>query len=212
MKVLIVDDHALVRDGLRQTAEALGSDVLVLEAQNAAEAFATLEAHPDIHLVLLDLMLPGVNGFSALDHMRQRFATVPVVVISSADESRDVIRAMQAGAVGFIPKSSRREVVMQALRLVLSGGVYIPPEVLGRHSSSREAAQAPKPRSLAELGLTERQLQTLRLLGQGKPNKVIARELDIAEATVKAHITAIFRALKVTNRAQAAIAARQLDL
>lgn len=210
MKFLIVDDHALLRDGLRLTVQALGLEVVALEAMDAAGALALLAAHPDVDLVLLDLMLPGVNGFSALEQMRHQFATIPVVVISSADESRDVIRALDAGAMGFIPKSSRREVILHALRLVLSGGVYIPPEVFGRHSNSHQEAHAPRPQPLDELGLTERQLQTLRLLAQGKPNKVIARELGIAEATVKAHITEIFRALKVTNRAQAAIAARRL--
>ncbi|MDH5536884.1 MAG: response regulator transcription factor [Betaproteobacteria bacterium] len=212
MKLLIVDDYALARDGLRQAAEALSPDILVLEAQNAAEAFALLEADPDIHLVLLDLMLPGVNGFSALEQMRRQFAGVPVVVISSADQSRDVVRVLNAGAMGFIPKSSKREIIVRALRLVLSGGVYIPIEVLGRRPNSDEGTQARRLRNPEETGLTERQRQTLRLVGQGKPNKVIARELGIAEATVKAHITEIFRALKVTNRAQAAIAAHQFDL
>lgn len=213
MKFLVVDDHALVREGLRHVLESLDDRVTVLEARNAAEAYALVEQHADLDLVLLDLRLPGVDGYAAMQELHRRHNTLPVVILSGTEDTPSVVAALKMHAVGFIPKSSPREVMLQALRLVLSGGVYIPPQALGLagldglgESSSDDKKSIDKP------ALTERQTEVLGLIAQGKPNKLIASELNISEATVKAHMTDIMRALKVTNRAQAAVAARRLGI
>jgi DNA-binding NarL/FixJ family response regulator len=207
MKFLIVDDHSLIRDGMRLALESLDGAAIILEAKNASEAFALLEQHHDLDLVLLDLGLPGMDGLTALQELHRRDSTVPVVILSGSGDRSDVIAGLNMGAVGFIPKSSTREVMLQALRLVLAGGVYIPPQALGSSDARAETGT----KSASDLGLTDRQAQILGLIAQGKPNKVIARELNIADATVKAHVTEILRALQVKNRTQAVIAARRVD-
>jgi len=209
MKFLIVDDHSLIRNGMRLALESLDGAAIILEAKNASEAFALLEQHHDLDLVLLDLGLPGMDGLTALQELHRRDSTVPVVILSGSGDRSDVIAGLNMGAVGFIPKSSTHEVMLQALRLVLAGGVYIPPQALGSSVLSDTGAEAGA-KSASDLGLTDRQAQVLGLIAQGKPNKVIARELNIADATVKAHVTEILRALKVTNRTQAVIAARKV--
>lgn len=214
MDVLVVDDHAMVREGVRHALESLDGDVRVLEARNAEEAYGLVASHPGLDLVLLDLGLPGTDGFAALAEIHRRNATLPVIIMSAADDRTHVMTALSMGALGFIPKSFARELTLQAVRLVLAGGVYIPPQALGLRDGAPVDRGSPPPslnRAAARtLGLTERQLQVLALLARGKPNKIIAGELAIAEPTVKAHVTEILRALKVTNRAQAAIAARRL--
>jgi len=213
MKFLVIDDHELVREGLRHVLESLGDRITVLEASNATEAYSLAEQHADLDLALLDLKLPGVGGYAAMQELHRRHNTLPVVIISGSEDTPSVVAALKMHAAGFIPKSSPREVMLQALRLVLAGGVYIPPQALAfaglddpGESSNREAASIEKP------ALTERQREVLGLIAQGKPNKIIANELNISEATVKAHVTDIMRALKVTNRAQAGVAARLLDI
>lgn len=213
MKFLVVDDHALVREGLRHVLESLDERVTVLEARNATEAYALVEQHADLDLVLLDLRLPGVDGYAAMQELHRRHNTLPVVILSGSEDTPSVVAALKMHAVGFIPKSSPREVMLQALRLVLSGGVYIPPQALGLaglggHGESSNADT----KSIDKPALTGRQAEVLGLIAQGKPNKLIASELNISEATVKAHVTDIMRALKVANRAQAAIAARRLGI
>jgi len=213
MKVLVVDDHPLVREGVRHALASLERDIEVLEAANADEALDLAGRHPDLDLVMLDLGLPGLPGLAALEEMRQRGCTAPVVILSGAFERADVIAALNTGAMGFIPKLSSSDLMLQALRLVLAGGVYIPPQALGMlDSPGGIAAGTSGPKSLQQLGLSERQLQVLALIAQGKPNKVIASDLAIAEPTVKAHITEILRALQVTNRSQAMIAARRFGI
>ena len=214
MKVLIVDDHPLVREGLRHTLASLQQNVQVLEACNADEALDLAGQHPDLDLVMLDLELPGLPGLAALEELRQRGCTAPVVILSASCERADVIAALNTGAVGFIPKLSSSDLMLQALRLVLSGGIYIPPQALGLLAGpgADSASGAAGPKSLQQLGLSERQLQVLSLIAQGKPNKVIASDLAIAEPTVKAHITEILRALQVTNRSQAMIVARRFGV
>lgn len=209
MKFLIVDDHALVREGLRHVLESLADQVAVVEAANAVQAYALVEQHVDLDLVLLDLNLPGIDGHAAMQELRRRHGALPVVILSASDDPAGVNAALKMGAAGFIPKSSTREVMLQALRLVLSGGLYIPPQALGM-----TGLETPGALSTSAVGpaLTARQTEVLRLIALGKPNKIIAGELNITEATVKAHITDIMRALKVTNRAQAGVAARRLGM
>lgn len=209
MKFLVVDDHALTREGVRLALSTLGNQVSVLDASNVEEALASIERHTDIDLVLLDLGLPGAGGLSLLNDLRRDQNTVPVVVISAADDRGHVIKALDCGALGFIPKSSSVEVMLQAIRLVLSGGTYIPQQALVPRPRVPGSARADQQRAR---DLTERQRQILAVMVQGKPNKIIAAELNISEATVKSHVTEILRVLGVTNRTQAVIAAGDLEI
>ena len=215
LKVLIVDDHPLIRQALTVVLKQLESELEVIEAGNCTDALALAETHGDIDLVLLDIHMPGLSGLDALDSFRERRADVPVVVLSASEDPNDITRALDSGAMGFIPKSQPSAVMINALRLVLSGGVYLPPEIV-RRSAAPSYASAPAGAGgsmhYRDIGLTERQAQVLALLVQGKPNKLICRELDLAEGTVKIHITAILRALKVANRTQAVIEVSRLGL
>ncbi|TAK41092.1 MAG: response regulator transcription factor [Betaproteobacteria bacterium] len=214
MKILVVDDYALVREGLRHALQALDDSVEVLEARDAEEALRLIAQQPALDLVLLDIGLPGMDGFLALDEFRRAHSAVPVVVLSASAAQRDIAAALNMGAMGYIPKMAPREVMLRALRLVLAGGVYIPPQAIGMHdyTGSAAAGATAVPQSLEELGLTDRQRQVLGLIAQGKPNKVIANELQISEPTVKAHVTEILRALKASSRAQAMVTARRFGL
>jgi DNA-binding NarL/FixJ family response regulator len=221
VKILVVDDHPLIVEALHHVLKGLASDVEVFDARSAAEGRAQLEAHPDVDLLLLDLGLPKVDGFSLLADIRESFPTVPVVVLSGTDSREDVLRAIDSGAMGFIPKSSSNQVMLNALRIVLTGTPYIPLEALPRidagdtadyADSVREPASDHHLSSARELGLTDRQAQVLALMLQGKPNKLICRELNLAEGTVKIHVAAILRALNVANRTQAVIEASRLGL
>jgi len=209
MKVLVVDDHALIRDALRGVLTELAADTSVLEASDSRRAMGLIEANPDLHLVVLDLGLPDRDGLVVLADLRKRCPTIAVVVLSALQDRDSVLRALDLGAIGFIPKSAPRDVMVNALRLVLAGGVYIPPEALARPAAN-DAKAPTRPTSPAEFGLTERQLEVLALMMQGKSNKVISRLLDVAEPTVKHHVTAILKALNVANRTEAVIAAASL--
>jgi DNA-binding NarL/FixJ family response regulator len=211
MKALIVDDHALLRDALSRVLAGLAPGAEVHEASEPKQAFDVIERQPDLDLVLLDLALPGMHGLAVLKSLREKHPAISVVVVSASVDHETVRRALDAGAMGYIPKSSSSEVLKSALQLVLAGGVYIPPEVLGR---GEVLAACPQPgvRSPADIGLTERQAQILALLMQGEPNKIICRELDLAESTVKNQITTILKALNVTSRTQAVLAVEKLGL
>lgn len=214
MKILVVDDHPLIREALRHVLANLDPRIDLLEAADCPSALEHANANPDLDLVLLDLSLPGASGFSALEVLRERFPALPVVVLSASDDRDTVIAALDHGAMGFIPKTSTNELMLSALRLVFSGGVYVPPQALtpgepGHHPSTAHGAPHVTP---ADLGMTERQAEVLALMLQGKPNKLICRALDLAEGTVKIHVTAILKALNVANRTQAVIAASRLGL
>jgi DNA-binding NarL/FixJ family response regulator len=208
MKILLVDDHALIRDALRGVIKDLMDDASVLEASDCRQAMRLIQDHPDLHLVLLDLNLPDRNGFAVLADLRQRYATISIVVLSTINDRDSVLRALNLGALGFIPKSSPREVMVNALRLVFSGGIYVPPEALAP-VETKEMKPA-RPASPADVGLTERQIDVLALLMRGSSNKAISRLLDMAEPTVKHHVTAILKALRATNRTEAVIAVGEL--
>lgn len=202
MKILVVDDHVLIREALRGLFRDLRPEAVVLEAADAAHAVALLAEQPDIALILLDLSLPDRDGLGLLAELRARHPAISVVVLSGFADRANVMRALDQGALGFIPKSAGREVMTSALRLVFSGGVYIPPEIL---ASKSPTAKPQLPAS--DLGLTGRQGDVLALMMQGKSNKAICRRLDLAEATVKNHVTAILKALGVSNRTEAVLAA-----
>lgn len=217
MKVLIVDDHPLIREALANVLAELGQQVVVLQAESLKGALGELAAHPDTTLILLDLTLPDAEGTSVLEQVRQAHPDVPVVVLSATDNRATVLAAIDGGAMGFISKRSSSPVLVNALRLVLAGEVYIPPEVLRAETLPRPVAGtavagAGTRRTAEELGLTPRQMDVLTLLVQGKPNKVICRELGLAEGTVKTHTAAIFRALGVSNRTQAVFAVSRLGI
>lgn len=216
MKILVVDDHPLVREALRDHLRQLEQGVEVLEARNSHEAIALAEQHPDLELVLLDLNLPDAHGFSSLTALRERHPAIPVVVLSANDERVTVFEALDRGAMGFLPKTATTQVMLSALRLVLSGGTYVPAEAFSHRAIEAggpvPAAGGSRAKTPADLGLTPRQSQILTLLVQGKPNKIISRELGLAESTVKIHITSILRALNVTSRVQAVIAVARLGL
>jgi len=212
MKVLVVDDHVLIREALRGVLKELKEDATVLEAPDCGQAMRQIAEHQDLALILLDLNLPDGNGFAVLTELRQRYPAISIVVLSGFHDRANVVQALDLGAMGFIPKTSPREVMVNALRLVFSGGIYIPPEILIRGETGAGAAPAaPKPPiSPGDLGLTERQVEVLALMMQGKSNKAICRVLDLAEPTVKNHVTAILKALEVTNRTEAVIAVTAL--
>lgn len=215
MKVLVVDDHPLIREALRVVLTQLDADLAVLEAGNVHDALDLAGSNADLDIVLLDIHLPGVSGLDAVRSFRERVPAVPVVVISASEDPADITRALDSGAMGFIPKSQSSQVMIGALRLVLAGGVYLPPEMVRRtvpSGTSIAPPAAPAGTGYRDIGLTERQAQVLALLVQGKPNKLICRDLDLAEGTVKIHITAILKALKVSNRTQAVIEVSRLGL
>ena len=210
MKILVVDDHTLIREALRGVLKELKDDATVFEASNCREAMELVAEHGDLGLVLLDLNLPDRDGFSALSELREQHPEISVVVLSGVQDRDTVLKALDLGALGFIPKSGQREVMLSALQLVFAGGIYIPPEVLSRDASApaqpaSNRASTDAPASPADLGLTGRQVDVLALMMQGKSNKAICRVLNLAEPTVKNHVTAILKALKVTNRTEAVI-------
>jgi DNA-binding NarL/FixJ family response regulator len=214
MKFLVIDDHSLIREALRNVLGELKRGATVLEAADYAQAAQALRDHPDVGLILLDLGLPDRDGFEVLAELREHHPAISVVVLSARNDRDNVVKALNLGALGFIPKSARREVMLGALNLVFAGGVYIPPDILERDDAasavSARATSSPPDLSPADAGLTERQLEVLALMRQGKSNKAICRALDLAEPTVKNHVTAILKALKASNRTEAVIRAERL--
>jgi DNA-binding NarL/FixJ family response regulator len=214
MKVLLVDDHALIRDALRGVLRELDGEADVLESASYQQAMDIVRQHDDLMLVLLDVQLPDRDGFEMLAELRQRYPALSVVMLSAFTGRDNVTRALDAGALGFIPKTASREVLLSALRLILAGGIYIPPDILAAAPSSaatpgRSAVPGPR-QTPADFGLTERQVEVLALMMQGKSNKLICRALDLAEPTVKNHVSAILKALEVTNRTEAVLAVAAL--
>jgi DNA-binding NarL/FixJ family response regulator len=216
MKILLLDDHALIREALRGVIRELNEQALIAEASDARQAMALIAENPDLNLILLDLNLPDRNGFELLTELRERHPAISVVVLSAFNDRTNVMKALDLGALGFVPKSSSREVMLNALRLIFAGGMYIPPDILSRErtsatdtASSLRAPDAQRP-SASDLGLTDRQLDVMALMMQGKSNKAICRLLNLAEPTVKNHVTAILKSLKVSNRTEAVIAVAEM--
>ncbi len=201
MKILIVDDHALFRAGLRMLMSTIGQNVSCVEADNIADALALAAQHADLQLCLLDLALKNEHGLGAIHRIKEAAPQVAVVVVSGADDSDTISSCIDAGAMSFVPKSATPEVLKQALRHILSGAVYLPDQIVSEMEN-----RPPCPR------LTPRQLQVLQALSRGLPTKLIARELDLSEHTVNEHIGLIFQALGVRNRTEAVIKASKLQL
>jgi len=236
MRVLLVDDHTLFREGIALLLRPLVEPLETWEAGSCEEAVAVIEARGAADLVLIDLGLPGASGLEGVRRLREAHPEMPVVVMSSADDKDTVLAALDAGAMGFIPKSSTSAVMIGALKLILAKGIYLPPSVflaarnpapatqpvamasapvtpmVATAPASPEVADGAPARRPADLGLTARQAQVLHLLLQGKPAKLIGRELDLSLSTVKAHTSAVLRALNVTTRTQAIVAAGRMGL
>lgn len=212
MKVMIVDDHALIREAMRGVLVELRPGAVVLEASTCAEAMSLIRQHADVALILLDLQLPDRNGFAALAELRKNHPAISVVMLSAFNNHDNVVKALDGGALGFIPKTGTRELLLSALRLILAGGIYIPPDILTRAADSvpGESVAMSTPPSPAQFGLTERQVEVLALMMQGKSNKLICRALGLAEPTVKNHVSAILKALAVSNRTEAVLAVSAL--
>lgn len=213
MKILLVDDHVLIREAMRSVLREIDGSASVYEAQSGSEADDLIARNEDIALVLLDLRLPDRDGFEMLSDLRRHHPATAVVMLSAFCDRDNVLKSLAAGAQGFIAKTATRDVLLGALRLVLAGGVYIPPEIL---DVAPEPAPPPDTRpdrqgaTPADLGLTERQLDVLALMMQGKSNKLICRHLELAEPTVKNHVSAILKALDVNNRTEAVLAVTRL--
>ncbi len=208
MQVLLIDDHTLFRDALGLLIGARFPGLDLLQAGDLAGGLDLLDRHPGVRLVLLDLNLPDSPGLAGIDVLRQRAPRARVVVLSGDDRAETVEQAIELGACGFVPKTSRGDTLMLALQVTLDGGVFLPPgSTPGALPASLFGLVTP-----AALGLSPRQADVLRLLIDGQPNKLICRALDLSESTVKTHLAAVFRRLEVNTRTQAVLAAARLGL
>lgn len=215
LRILIVDDHPLFREGLCHVLMGLG-EIDIVEAQSYKEAMARVSEGGGFDLILADLCMPLEDGFAGIAELREASGEVPLVVISVLEDREDVIRALDCGARGYIPKSSTSGVMLSAVRLVLAGGVYLPPTLIAepigggyRRRGFSDVSRAPLGHPISNL--TPRQLDVLSLLGRGKSNREIAHDLGLAEGTVKVHVTAILKSLGVKNRTQAVLTAAEFE-
>jgi len=199
MKFLLADDHALLRLGLGHELRSRFENLEILEAGNFQELRDLLTENDDISLALIDLTMPGGDGFSEIEALLYRSPFLPIVVISGSNEPKDINRAIRMGVSGYLYKGESTELIINALRLVLAGGKYIPSNMLSGNESDSEESE----RKVGDIFLTPRQKTILKLIIAGQSNKQIAKELDLAEATVKSHISTIFRSLGVHSRTQA---------
>ncbi|PRF41313.1 DNA-binding response regulator [Burkholderia multivorans] len=208
MKILIVDDHPVLRDGVEALLRRNDAALAVVQAASADDAMQMLDQHADIDAIVLGLKMRGTSGVDAIAALAHARPALQIIVLSSSEDPRDVRAAFAHGALGYVPKSASPHTLLSAIVMVLNGERYVPPLLLDDGATytiepPRQAAGAP---------LTPRQIEVLRYLAEGVPNKVIADRLGLSEKTVKAHITAIFRTLHVLNRTQAAAAGRKAGL
>jgi DNA-binding NarL/FixJ family response regulator len=202
MKILIVDDHQLFREGLVYILQSLEDGVIILQAASYDGALNIMDEHADLDMVLLDLKMPGLNGYSLLETARISYPQLPIAMLSASRDRKDMQRAIDMSAVGFIPKDTSGKLLINAVRIMLDGGMYLPPEMAEK--GERRIAGRPD--------LTPRQFEVLNMIAAGASNKVIAADLGIAESTIKMHITAVFKALGVSSRTQAALVAQDKGL
>ena len=204
MKILVVDDHALVREGLRQVLKGLDEQVVVLETAHCVGAFEMAAVHPDLDLVLLDYHLPDMNGLDALAVFSEKHPELPIVMLSGSVDPLIVRQVMERGAAGFIAKASVSSKLLSILSQVLAGEVYVPTEWLGEADLPREPAADAANESPQ---LTSRQQEVLSLLMEGRSNKEISHTLQLSDETTKNHVTGVLRAFGVQTRIQAVLAA-----
>lgn len=204
--VLIADDHSLFRTGLKHLVSQLFQDPEVLEATNYSEAVSAIQGAASVNLILMDLRMPEMDGFQTLGNLVREAEGVPVVVLSSSSDINDMRSCFDAGVMGYVPKKEPSRVILSALRLVLSGGIYVPSEFISPPRKDEYSDQS------ALVDLTDRQREVLNLLAEGESNKEIARNLNVTEATVKAHLAIILRLLGAKNRTQAVVYLQRMEL
>jgi len=197
MKILLIDDHPLFRDGIAAVIRQLDDNVNCVEAESCEESLQRLGDGERYSIILLDLALPGLDGMDGIALLRNAAPTTPIVIISATENTVTIRQAIALGAKGYIPKSSGKELILQALRLVLSGGVYLPTHFIQTNDLPSSDTD----------GLTQRQTDVLKLLAQGHSNKEIGNRLDLTENTVRTHVAAILKRLGVKNRTEAGVAA-----
>lgn len=209
-KILIVDDHPMFREALSSAVKFSRDDAEILEAGSIETAHDAIQAEPGIEIVLLDLSLPGTTGFEGLMLLRSSFPRIPIMIVSGLDDPKIVQEAIRLGAAGFVSKSVDKATLAKGLAEVLSGSVFVPPELAQNAGDPRAATRAS---DIADrvAGLTPAQLRVLHLIRHGQLNKQIAHELGVSETTVKAHVSEILRKLNVVSRTQAVIKTAQLD-
>lgn len=212
IKVLMVDDHALFRDGMRYVLQQLADEVEVIDSGNFADGMKQAASNPDLDLALLDLHMPGSDGVRSILAFHQSNPSIPLVVVSGSDQREDIERVMEYGAMGFISKMSSSKIMLAALRMVMDGGVYLPPQLLQQAMIGLDQGVVADRRSdrANKNGLTARQMQTLQYLAEGLSNKEISNKMNLAEGTVKIHTAAVYQALRVSSRLEAVNAARRL--
>lgn len=212
MRTLLIDDHAVFTQGLKFLLSDLDETIEFLEATSCEDALET-DRPSEIDLILLDFHMPGLEGLDALQATKERFPFAAIVMLSSEDNPQLIRDSIDNGASGFIPKSSTAQVLIAALRLILAGGIYLPTHALTDVGSRSEAPTTENPATGGAIeGLSNRQIQVLMKVVQGKANKVVAHEMNISVGTVKAHLSAAFRTLGVHNRTEAVFAAAKLGL
>ena len=223
MNVLLVDDHPLILVALQTLVRGLGEHVDVVSVASAGQARAALAESSDFDIALVDLQLGDGDGFDLLAELRRSYPALPVVIVAASDHRDDVMRAIELGAMGFVPKSAANGMLLDALRMVLAGGIYVPPWVMRSPAQPRPVASTGQrvawdgeidseraAAALEMLALTPRQKQVLSLLLRGQSNKLIARALNLSVETVKDHVAAVLRTLKVSSRTQAVVAVSQM--
>lgn len=225
MKTLLIDDHPLILAALQTVIQGLRTDVELQSARTAREARQILAADSSFDLALLDLSLGDADGFDLLVELREAYPALSIVVVSASDRSTDILRAIELGAMGFVPKRASNELLCEALDMVMSGGIYVPPLAMRSTGTSelgdpsgtgggargyRVGSGAAVP-SLESFRLTPRQTEVLGLLLRGQSNKLIARELNLSVETIKDHVAAVLRALNVSSRTQAVLAVSQMS-
>ena len=218
LQVLLADDHALFRDGMRYVLQQLSDEIEIICAGNFGETMRQAEANPTLDLALLDLNMPGSHGVGSIRIFNQKFPGIPLVVISGSDQRTDIECVMEYGAMGFISKMSSSKIMVSALRVVLDGGIYLPPQ-LGSETEAADSLSKPTlsdtDRSQApanSYGLTRRQLEVLQHLADGFSNKEMALKMNLAEGTIKVHVAGVFQVLLVNNRMEAVRKAQNLGL
>ncbi|MBY0576647.1 MAG: response regulator transcription factor [Gallionellaceae bacterium] len=214
MKILLIDDHALFRDGMRYVLKQLSEEVEILEADNLHDGMELAKLHPELDLALLDLNMPGSKGPSSIKHFHQRYPHIPVVVVSGEENSNIISKAINYGAMGFVCKNTAAPMILNALNLILSGGIYIPPQILQYSATDKKEAEpnGHLDGRANEYNLTSRQMQVLEHLAAGLSNKEIAEATKLAEGTVKVHLAAVYQNLHVSNRIEAILMAEKLGL
>jgi len=223
MNILIADDHQLIREGLRYSLERHFDDLKIFEAKDGSEVIDVVASHQrSMNLILLDLYMPGVQGFSLLSTLCDSYPEIPVLIVSATNDPGLMHTALDCGASGFLTKDTDNNIIIQAIRLVLAGGVYLPPSIIDGPSDEEKGANTGARSAVPDDGssrtlrirkqITRRQRQVLAQLRIGKSNRDISASLHLSESTIKGHIAAIFKLLGATNRIQAVIEAQKLGI